>query len=155
MSARLRSLLLTAALVPLTAAGCATAQSPADDVPEHPRADARVASIDAGEPFALALGDTSREDGHEVRFVGVVEDSRCPEGLQCIRAGEAQIRVEVDGEPFVLTIPHPQMRDDQTQMIEWGEIQVVVTDLTPYPGSAEDEAGAPVEALLIVRPSTV
>ena len=36
-----------------------------------------------------------------------------------------------------------------------GEIQVVGTGIEPYPGSADAEAGGPVEAVLITRPSNV
>ena len=152
---RLRAVLLAVVALPLSAAGCATAQAPADDAPaDPPPADARVRSIDDGEPFRLPLGETWREDGHTVRFVEVVEDSRCPEGVACVWEGRAKIRVEVDGEPFVLTVPYSRMRDDETQMIEWGEIQVVVTGLEPYPGSTA-QADTPVEAVLITRPSTV
>jgi len=152
---RLRAALLAVAVLPLTAAGCATAQAPSAAPPSDPPETGRVAAIDAGEPFRLALGATHREGDHTVTFVEVVEDSRCPEGTDCVWAGRAQIRVEVDGEPFVLTVPHAQMRDDESQMIEWGEIQVVVTGLEPYPGTAAAEDGAPVEAVLITRPSNV
>jgi hypothetical protein len=152
---RLRAALLAVAVLPLTAAGCATAQAPSDAPPSDPPETGRVASIDAGDPFRLALGETHREDGHTVTFVEVVEDSRCPEGVACVWSGRAKIRVEVDGEPFVLTVPYGGMEDDESPMIEWGEIQVVVTGLEPYPGSEAAEAGAPVEAVLITRPSTV
>ncbi|WP_420455291.1 hypothetical protein [Rubrivirga sp.] len=146
---------LLAAVLPLTAAGCATAQSPTETPADPSEAPADAGRTpDAGEPLRLEVGETARRDGHTVRFVEVVEDSRCPEGVDCIRAGRAQIRVEVDGEPFVLTVPHAMMRDDETSMVEWGEIQVVVTGLDPYPGSAEAEADAPVEAVLVTRPST-
>ena len=146
---RLRAVLLAAAVGPLTAAGCATAPAPTEpDV----TADAGP-TPDADEPLRLTLGETARRGGHTVRFVEVVEDSRCPEGVQCIQAGRAQIRVEVDGEPVVLTVPHGRMSDPETPTVERGGIQVVVTGLDPYPGSAEAEAGAPVEAVLVTRPS--
>lgn len=147
-----RFLLLAAAVLPLAAAGCGTAQAPEPAASEAPTG-ARVSRPDAGEPFRLTLGETVTRDGHTVRFVEVVEDSRCPEGVQCVRAGRAQIRVEVDGEPFVLTVPHAAQRDDEASMIEWGEIQVVVTGLEPVPGSPE--ADEPTEAVLITRPSNV
>lgn len=151
---RFRAVLLAAAVLPLAAAGCATAQAP-EPPPANPSDGARVSRPDAGEPFRLALGATATRDGHTVRFAEIVEDSRCPEDVECIHAGRVQIRVEVDGEPFVLTVPHAMQRDDEASMIEWGEIQVVVTGVEPYPGSAEARAGAPVEAVLITRPSNV
>ena len=139
-------LALAALLLSLTAVGCTTTQTP--------QPDARVRTPDAGEPFRLALGDTADRDGHSVRFAEVVEDSRCPEGVQCVSAGRAQIRVEIDGDPFVLTVPHAGQRDTEASMVEWGEIQVVLTGLEPYPGVATAQAGATPVAVLITRPST-
>ena len=155
VSSHLRAFLLAVAVLPLSAAGCATAQTQAPDPEPAPPADARVRTPDAGEPLSVGLGETARRDGHTVRFVEIVEDSRCPEGVTCVWEGRVQIRVEVDGEPFVLTVPHGSPRDDESPMIEWGEIQVVVTGVTPYPGSAASEAGAAVEAQFVTRPSTV
>lgn len=34
-------------------------------------------------------------DGAQLRYVEVVADSRCPPGVQCIRAGEAEVRFEL------------------------------------------------------------
>ena len=154
---RFRALLLAAAALPLSAAGCATAQPPAtpEPVEETAPSGARVARPDAGEPFRLALGATADRDGHAIRFVEVVEESRCPQNVNCIQAGRAVLRIEVDGEAFDLSVPHGRQQDDEPSMIEWGEIQVVVTGLEPYPGSPDAEAGATPEAVLITRPSTV
>ncbi len=146
----LRTLLLTALLAPLVGAGCASSQTAGD---ARAAESARVRSADAGEPFRLALGATAERGGHAVRFVEVVEDSRCPEGAQCIAAGRARIRVEVDGEPFVLSVPHARMADDEASMVEWGTVQVVVTGLEPAPGASDGDATP--EAVLITRPSTV
>ena len=45
--------------------------------------------------FRLARGETAAAgpDGLTVRFAAVVEDSRCPMGVQCIRAGEAKVEL--------------------------------------------------------------
>lgn len=140
-------LLLVGALVAaLAAAGCAPTQPPSETT-------ARVRTPNAGEPFRLALGATARRDGHTVRFVEVVEDSRCPTDVQCVTAGRAQVRLEVDGDPFVLTVPYAGQADTEASMIEWGTIQVVLTDLEPYPGPAAE--GAAPQAVLITRPATV
>jgi hypothetical protein len=75
----------------LVASACATAA----------RAPALHAPV--GQEFNLAQGQTATVDGEPlvVRFTGVLEDSRCPAGRQCIRAGEARIQVElrVPGQP--------------------------------------------------------
>jgi hypothetical protein len=48
-----------------------------------------------GQDFRLARGETAAvgPDGLTVRFAAVVEDSRCPMGVQCIRAGEAKVQL--------------------------------------------------------------
>ena len=53
----------------------------------------------------LALGGTAAvgPDGLTVRFVSVVDDSRCPTNVQCVRAGEAKVQ---------LALRAPGARDD-------------------------------------------
>jgi len=45
--------------------------------------------------FRLARGEAAGvgADGLTVRFASVVEDSRCPMGVMCIRAGEAKVQL--------------------------------------------------------------
>lgn len=38
-------------------------------------------------------------DGARLRYVGVADDSRCPPGVQCIRAGDANAVFDFVGEP--------------------------------------------------------
>ena len=47
--------------------------------------------------FRLARGETAAvgANGLTVRFSAVVEDSRCPMGVMCIRAGEAKVHLEL------------------------------------------------------------
>jgi hypothetical protein len=69
----------------LAAAGCAAAA----------RGTGVRARLD--EPFRLAVGQTAPVAGERLRvgFTGVGSDSRCPVGVQCIRAGEARVRLEL------------------------------------------------------------
>lgn len=140
--------LLCAVAVALCTAGYSTAQT-ADTTC------ARVRTPEAGEPFRLAPGEAVEREGHEVVFVGVVEDSRCPTDVQCVWAGTARIRVTIDGEPFVLTLSPTVGSDDEAQMIEWGGVQAVFVGLEPYPQSVPPPIPGPVRALLITRPSNV
>lgn len=153
----LRAVLLSAVVLPLLAAGCATAQAPTETPPDttQPPPEGRVMRPDAGEPLRLALGAAADRDGHTVRFLEVVEDSRCPQGVQCIQAGRARLRIAVDGDEFVLSVPHERQAEDEPSMIEWGGVQVVVTGLEPYPGSPAAEAGETPVAVLVTRPSNV
>jgi hypothetical protein len=52
---------------------------------------------EVGEEFQLAPAQTIAvgRDGLTVRFIGVTEDSRCPANVQCIRAGEARVQLEL------------------------------------------------------------
>jgi hypothetical protein len=45
--------------------------------------------------FRLERGETAAvgAEGLTVRFIAVVEDSRCPLGVQCVRAGEAKVQL--------------------------------------------------------------
>ena len=58
-------------------------------------------SVSLGESFAVKIGQSVMfaGEGLEIAFETVVSDSRCPRGVQCIRAGEAAIRVAVEKAP--------------------------------------------------------
>jgi hypothetical protein len=49
------------------------------------------------QPFTVKIGDvaTVAGQGLDVTFEALVADSRCPRGAQCIRAGEAVIRITI------------------------------------------------------------
>ena len=44
----------------------------------------------------VAIGKTIQLKNHTVKFVEVLEDSRCPEYVNCIWAGRARIKVEIN-----------------------------------------------------------
>lgn len=63
----------------------------------------------SGEAFTLAVGEVNRPAGEEltVRFEEVAGDSRCPRGVDCIWAGDAEVVLAVtvgDGESASLTL---------------------------------------------------
>lgn len=49
-----------------------------------------------GEPGFLALGQTARIGPVQVTPLSVLEDSRCPRGVQCVWAGRVRIDARVD-----------------------------------------------------------
>lgn len=67
------------ALVPLALAGCATTPVPDSDGIARAGLDQRV-----------------YVDGPYVTPVAVVEDSRCPVGVQCVAAGRTRVMVRID-----------------------------------------------------------
>ncbi|MDT5293210.1 MAG: hypothetical protein QOJ76_90, partial [Acidobacteriota bacterium] len=50
-----------------------------------------------GREFKIKVGRqvTLKGDGLRVRFVAVGNDSRCPEGVTCVWAGDAEVMLEV------------------------------------------------------------
>ncbi|WP_456428422.1 hypothetical protein [Rhodocaloribacter sp.] len=66
----------------------------------------------SGEAFVLGLGDEIPLEGSDlrIRFVLVLEDSRCPTGVECVTAGEASVVLRIsDGQgqlsQLALSIP--------------------------------------------------
>ncbi|MGN6513346.1 MAG: hypothetical protein ACTHKZ_07220 [Lysobacteraceae bacterium] len=48
--------------------------------------------VATGQPFDLAPGArVALEDGGSLRYVGLVNDSRCPPTAQCVWAGDAEV----------------------------------------------------------------
>lgn len=71
-------------------------------------------SVAAGTSVTLDAGErVSLPDRAMLRFVGVRDDSRCPPGVQCIRAGDATVDFEVvpaGGRAESLTLNEPERR---------------------------------------------
>lgn len=86
----------TALLLLSALAGCTTGAGEPDYSPGS------AAVLKPGESLVLP-GDA------RLRYVEVAADSRCPPGVQCIRAGDATVRFELEAggapEPLLLTIP--------------------------------------------------
>ncbi|MEM1118447.1 MAG: hypothetical protein AAF845_18780 [Bacteroidota bacterium] len=136
--------LVLAVLVPLSVAGCAsTALGVEPAAPAGPEA--------ASDTLRLGVGETAARDGHTLLFVGVAEDSRCPEDVECVRPGIASVHVEVDGETVVLTLSAADLEPGQTSTAPWGEATIEAVGLTPYPGSEADRRRAPITAVFVRR----
>lgn len=144
----LRAFLLLPAVAFLMAAGCRTTQ-PSDA--SAPPTGTRVAQAGVGDPLAIALGETVQHNGHSIRFVSVVEDSRCPVDVTCVWEGRAKVALTIDGTATTLTVPYGAQRDDEPSSLETGMIAVEVVGLDPYPGSPDAQAGAPVTLRVVTR----
>lgn len=97
-------------------------------------ADAQKVSIRAAQRKAVA------GTGLKIKFVSVLEDSRCPENVQCIWAGVGRISIEVRrsgkaGKTFELNTNQL----DKPAVYEGVEISLV--SLAPYP-----KTGTPIPA---------
>ena len=103
---------------------------------------ARAAGVPAEVParlevqFRLQPGQTAdiEDEPLAVTFTGVPEDSRCPAGVQCVRAGEARVRLQLrlpDRDTSVVLAtpvePHEAL---------WGGYLVWLSALDPLPTAA-------------------
>ncbi len=57
-----------------------------------------------GKEFTLQQGESVRLAGSQsiLQFLAVPEDSRCPAGVQCIWAGNAQLSLKLDSTQFAI-----------------------------------------------------
>lgn len=76
-----------------------------------------------------------------VTFKGISEDSRCPEGVNCIWAGAAIAQVEVMGtttRPMTLNLATTDNKGrNYSQSAAFNGYTISLTEVTPYPKSAE------------------
>lgn len=122
------------AIALLSVAGCDSSDS-----------DSAQSQLDAD--LQLELGETGQSDGLTITFATVLGDSRCPEGVECIWAGEASVRLVIDGTADSLLATDPELAPDA--FIRRGDVVVRAVGLTPYPGSREDQRGdTPVVSLM-------
>ena len=106
-----------------------------------------------GTPFDLALHQSARIDSADLqlRFVEIVEDSRCPGDVDCIWEGRAVIRLqcELAGESttfeLILRAGHSHLA-----RTERGSFVIALRSLTPYPEANEETSLRETVATLLV-----
>lgn len=91
----------------------------------------------------ISLGETITLENHTIKFVEVLEDSRCPENTTCIWAGRARVLVEIsekDKDSFQKTIIFGKVNQgesDDKELFSTNESTVLGLTLDPYPNSEE------------------
>jgi hypothetical protein len=70
-----------------------------------------------------------------LKFSQVVEDSRCPEGVDCIWAGRAIVRIEIvrDEERHIFDL---ELGGEKATAV-FQELRIVLKELSPYPKADE------------------
>jgi len=97
----------------------------------------------------ISLGETITLENHSIKFVEVLEDSRCPENTTCIWAGRARVLVEVSKngkvsfEKIIIFGKVNQGESDDKVLFSFNNSKVVGLTLNPYPNSEGAIEGAP------------
>ena len=83
--------------------------------------------------FELKAGQTKNIPGSraKIKFLSVVEDSRCPKGTQCIWAGNAKIKLRVSDRRKVKVFNLNTARGVQSYSFEGYQIRLVKVSPTP------------------------
>lgn len=83
--------MLLSALLPLSLAACASGASGTPDTGASPAGgDQGGTGVTDGTEFTLQVGESAKlADASQLRYVRLVEDSRCPPDVQCVWAGDA------------------------------------------------------------------
>ncbi len=82
-----------------------------------------------GEAFTLTVGTTAtfKDEPLQLRFINVPADSRCPEGVVCVWAGDAAVRIQFTESVDTLHTMH--IPSEVTR----GAYTVRMLQLDPYP----------------------
>lgn len=88
-----------------------------------------------GEDFRLAVKQIAVVDGEPmtVRFASVVADSRCPVGVQCIRAGEARLEIGIQQAGLPPALDTLATAPPLPMQASLGRYTVAVVGLAPEP----------------------
>ncbi|HEY9405694.1 MAG TPA: hypothetical protein VIQ24_23795 [Pyrinomonadaceae bacterium] len=88
----------------------------------------------AGQTVQVRVGREASVTAHrlKIRFVAVREDSRCPEGVQCIWAGNARVAVRLShAGRRAANVELNTMKEPQE--ITYGNYTIKMTNLAPRP----------------------
>ena len=111
----------------------------------------RSSTVAAGDTFNLNMGArVEAGEGLVVVFTGVLEDSRCPEGAQCIQAGRARLTLQAsDSSGLSREIELATAPDSAARDTAFGRV-VRLLSLTPVPASGVPVVQGDYTARLVV-----
>ena len=105
----------------------------------------------------IPLDKTITLENHTIKFMEVLEDSRCPENTTCIWAGRARVVVEVSEngkESYKRTLIFGKVNDGESydkELFSYNKTKVIGLTLNPYPNSKEANEGAPYMLLVYME----
>lgn len=87
-----------------------------------------------GEEFVLAVGQSASIDGEglTIRFIEVTEDSRCPEGVECVWEGRVTCLVDIIYSDSTYQQELTQSGRSSTSVLEFQGFEIMF-DVQPYP----------------------
>jgi hypothetical protein len=108
-----------------------------------------------GQEFSLDIGQSASIAGDELdlRFLEVLNDSRCPEGAVCIWAGEATCLVEITYAGYLYREELTQPGLSEPFTTEFQEYEITF-DLLPYPQEGEQIQNKDYRLQLLVNKKT-
>jgi hypothetical protein len=110
-------------------------------------------TVAAGTPFTLAIGDRAEVVSPKVtaEFKAVETDSRCPQDVTCVWAGDAVAVIEVGaGERRETLRLHTSLEPKRAAALG---VERELAELSPYPVSAGRIEPADYRVRLIARPA--
>lgn len=134
----------TAVLLLLSSLACGRGGSSADAEP--PTVEAAY-----GERFGLSVGERADVGGFRVAFTRVSEDSRCPEDVRCVQAGNAAAAFAVEGDAGSATLTLNTDREPRWAAAMGHALNLV--ELRPRPANGALPDPAAYEATLVVEPA--
>jgi hypothetical protein len=124
----------------------------AGSVHSRPEGATQVARV--GREFKIKVGQqvTFRREGLRIRFAAVENDSRCPAGLTCVWAGDAEVLLEVSmrgGGRKRLKLHTTRSRQDAEEG-KYRRYRIKLMELGPYPRSDQKITAGEYTATLLV-----
>jgi hypothetical protein len=85
----------------------------------------------------------------EVKFAELLEDSRCPEGANCIWAGTARVRIEIKGDNKAMGLFELETNGPTTH-IDVDRYRITLKAVDPYPHAHKPTDRATYKATFVI-----
>jgi len=87
--------------------------------------------------IVLAIGQSARIEGTplSIALEAIENDSRCPEGVQCVWAGDVSARIRIEGNGNAQTVAL-NLNRNSTNIVH-GDHRITLTAVTPTPKATE------------------
>lgn len=94
-----------------------------------PSSESETTTVASDTTLTLAMDESADLAAHTVVFREVVEDSRCPRGVDCVWEGRVVVALEVDGERVELS----NHERDENHVHKLDDGALVLETVNPYP----------------------